>query len=428
MDGEVSMNYYYLFSIILTELIMIAMLVHVAKYNGFTKNQKLWYIYTFSAIILCSMSEFVVHCGYYNKSFKILLYILTIAQFSTSPLLGILFSGALGVKNNKKYILIFYGVSILIEAILAPFGLVFYFDDAGYHRGSAFLIYEILFILSLVYLLVSMVLVGRKFKKRDLFTIVMILLIVIAGIIPMAVYRINISYTAIAISACLSYIYYNDLVQQDIQTELIANQERISGMQEHMISGLANMIENRDLETGGHIFRTSLIVKKLSTYVKEEKIYDIDDNFISLMQTLSPLHDIGKILVSDSILRKPGKLTNEEFELMKLHAAKGGEVVQSVLNGVAEKDYLKFASDIATYHHEWWNGTGYPKKLKGEEIPLSARIMAIADVYDALISERCYKKAIKPEEAFKIIKEESGTHFDPKLVDVFLEHCDEFVI
>ena len=138
------------------------------------------------------------------------------------------------------------------------------------------------------------------------------------------------------------------------------------------------------------------------------------------------MHDIGKIVVSDRILRKPGKLTEQEFEQMKKHAEVGGEVVREVLSGITDEEYLSFASDIATYHHERWDGTGYPKGLKGEDIPLSARIMAIADVFDALVSERCYKEAMSPEEAFKVIKEESGSHFDPNLAEVFLNHREEF--
>ena len=127
------------------------------------------------------------------------------------------------------------------------------------------------------------------------------------------------------------------------------------------------------------------------------------------------------------ILTEPGKLTIEEYEEMKKHAKLGGSVVREVLNGITDEEYLSVASDIATYHHEWWDGTGYSNGLTGEEIPLSARIMAIADVFDALISERCYKKPIPHLDAIEIIKEESGSHFDPKLVEVFLRHKEEFL-
>ena len=120
-------------------------------------------------------------------------------------------------------------------------------------------------------------------------------------------------------------------------------------------------------------------------------------------------------------------VTFEEFEQMKKHASSGGKIVRQILSGITDEEYIEFAADIATYHHEKWNGTGYPEHLSKENIPLSARIMAIADVFDALISERCYKKAMPPEKAFGIIKEESGSHFDPKLVDVFLAHKEDFL-
>ena len=273
-----------------------------------------------------------------------------------------------------------------------------------------------------------MVIVGRKFHHRDIWTIGMILVVLVAGIIPMTIFKINVTYVAIGVSACLCYIYYNDLVQQDIQAEFAANQRKISAMQEHIISGLANLIENRDTETGEHITRTSAYVRLLSESCVKDGVYTdkINDHFISLLATLAPMHDIGKIVVSDRILRKPARLDEEEYNQMKKHAAVGGTMVREVLNGITDEEYLSFASDIATYHHERWDGSGYPSGLKEEEIPLSARIMAIADVFDALTSKRCYKEAISAEEAFKIIEEESGTHFDPQLVEVFLKHKDEF--
>ena len=281
---------------------------------------------------------------------------------------------------------------------------------------------------AIIYLVISMIIVGRKFHHRDFVTIIMIIVVLIAGIIPMAIFKLNITYIAIAIGASLCYIYYNDLIQQDTKQELLENQQRISDMQSHMISGLANLIENRDIDTGGHISRTSRYVKTLAEDARKDGVYAdvIDDRFINLMYTLAPMHDIGKIIIPDRILKKPGRLTAEEFEQMKQHAAVGGSVVREVFSGITDEEYLSFASDIATYHHERWDGTGYPSGLKGEEIPLSARIMAIADVFDALVSERCYKTAMSAEEAYEIIREGAGTHFDPQLSAVFINHKTEF--
>ena len=419
---------FYISITIITEVLMLTMIFHVMNYTGFVKGQKIWYIFTFGSIMLCSGAECLVHCGYYDPRFKIILTIITVLQFSLAPLLGILFIGALGLKNQRKIGAVYLIISFLVETICAPFKAIFYFNDEGYFRGKFFFIYSIFFFVSLVYLVVCMFIVGRRFKKRDFSTVLMILAILISGIGPMAINQINVAYLAIAVSACLCYIYYNDLVQQDIKKELIDNQVKMSSMQTHMISGLSNVIENRDTDTGEHTYRTSMLVRMLSEYCRMDGVYtdEIDNHFIDLIYTLAPMHDVGKILVSDTILKKPGKLTPEEYEEMKKHASAGGDVVKDVLSGITNEEYVKFASDIATYHHEWWDGSGYPCGLKGEEIPLCARIMAIADVYDALVSVRCYKKAIPPEEAFKIIARESRKHFDPKLVKVFLRHREAF--
>ena len=413
---------------LLAELLMLAMVIHVLNHSGFTRRQKGWYLLTFVSIMLCAAAEFAVHCGYYDESLAMPLTVVTVFQFSIAPTMGVLFVGSLGVAHQEKVLIISYVVNSLVEIAAAPFGLIFYFDQSGYARGDFFIVYEILFGLGLVYLIANMVLVGKRFRHRDALTVCMVIVVLAAGIMPMTFFKLNTAYIAIAIAATLCYTYYNDLVQQDIKEELVLNRERMSSMQEHMISGMANLIENRDLDTGEHISRTSAYVKTLAEDARKDGVYDeeIDERFVSLMHTLAPMHDIGKVVVPDDILKKPGKLTDEEFEVMKRHAAVGGTVIREVLSGVTDEEYLSFASDIATYHHEWWDGTGYPEGLKGEDIPLSARIMAIADVFDALISERCYKKPMPREKAFQIIREEAGSHFDPKLASVFLKHKDEF--
>ncbi|MCR5136558.1 MAG: HD domain-containing protein [Oscillospiraceae bacterium] len=415
---------------ILTELIMLAMMIHVCTHSAFTKSQKKWFLLTFAAVMCCAAAEYAVHCGFYDPKYAIPLTVITVLQFSTSPLLGIFFSEALGRNRNRNAaVVIFYCINLLAECVAAPFGWIFSFGAEGYTRGPLFLIYEAFYFVSLLYLLISMVHVGRNFRHRDQGTIVMILIILVAGIVPMTLFKIQITYLAIAISAGLSYIYYNDLIQQDIQTKLISDQETISQMQERIISGLANLIENRDLETGEHVTRTSEFVRMLSEFARADGVYPerLNDHAISLIYRAAPLHDVGKIVVSDDILKKPGRLTEEEFGQMKRHAAEGGRIVREVLGSVADSDYLSIAEEIASCHHERWDGKGYPAGLAGEEVPLSARIMAIADVFDALVSERCYKKAMPAEKAFEIIREEAGTHFDPLLVRVFLDHSAAFI-
>ncbi len=419
----------YICSIILTDLLMIAMTMHVLNYSGFNKTQKAWFTLTFISVMICSGGELAAHCGYYDPAFAPLLTSITVIQFSVAPMLAVLFSGALGLHRQARKASWFTIVSFIIQISCAPFGYIFFFDQNGYSRGQYFIIYEILYIISMLYLAISLIIVGNKFNHRDTITIVMVIIVLLGGIIPMTIYKVNVTYIAIGISACLCYIYYNDLIQQDTKEALVSNQKKVSNMQAHIISGLSNLIENRDSETGEHVARTGKYVKIIAENAAKDGVYSdiIDEHFIDLLYSAAPLHDVGKIVVSDKILKKPGKLTPEEFEQMKKHASSGGKIVRQILSGITDEEYIEFAADIATYHHEKWNGTGYPEHLSKENIPLSARIMAIADVFDALISERCYKKAMPPEKAFGIIKEESGSHFDPKLVDVFLAHKEDFL-
>ena len=420
---------FYVCATILTELLMVAMVLHVTTYNGFNREQKIWFLLTFISIMICAGAEFTVHCGYYNPDHSLLLTVITVFQFSLAPILAVFFSGALGLYREAKMAILLLPISFFVEIVCAPGGLIFFFDAEGYHRGHLFLIYELFYSVSILYLIISLFKVGMNFYHRDFITIIMIIVILAAGVVPMTFFKINITYSAIGLIASLCYIYYNDLVQQDTKDELVLQQQKVTDIQEHTISGLANLIESRDMETGEHVARTSEYVKTLAELARDDGVYEdiIDDHFIALIYTLAPLHDVGKIVVSDAILKKPGRLTAEEYEEMKQHASSGGRVVRQILSGVTDEEYIKIAADIATYHHEKWNGEGYPEGRKGEDIPLSARIMAIADVFDALISERCYKKPMPVEQAFQIIRTDAGSHFDPKLAGVFLNHKEEFV-
>ena len=194
-------------------------------------------------------------------------------------------------------------------------------------------------------------------------------------------------------------------------------------MNMHVIQNIASLIEERDESTGKHTERTTAYVEEICReLVREGKFTDelTEDNIEIITQTAA-LHDIGKIRISDTILNKPGKLTAEEFEIMKKHAVAGGKIIQNVFADVEDKRYQETAYDIATYHHEKWNGTGYPEGKKGDEIPLPARIVAVSDVYDALVSERVYKPAYSEEAALKIIEEDTGSHFDPDVANAFIK-------
>ena len=192
---------------------------------------------------------------------------------------------------------------------------------------------------------------------------------------------------------------------------------------------MASLAETRDNETGNHIRRTQNYVRALAKKLQAHPKFAaaLTDATIEMLYKSAPLHDIGKVGIPDAILLKPGKLTPEEFEIMKTHTTLGRDAIVAAENLIdAPSSFLQLAREIAHYHQEKWDGSGYPEKLAGEAIPLSARLMAVADVYDALISRRVYKPPFPREKAVGIIREGRGTHFDPDMVDAFLAIEEEF--
>ncbi len=211
------------------------------------------------------------------------------------------------------------------------------------------------------------------------------------------------------------YIRLLDRYNTDLQKEVAAKTERLVVMHDRLILGMAAMVESRDNSTGGHIRRTSEGVRILIEAIRREGGLRLSDEFCRDIIKAAPMHDLGKIAVDDAVLRKPGRFTDEEFEKMKTHAAEGARIVHEILRDTDDEDFRKIAENVAHYHHERWDGSGYPDGLWGEEIPLEARIMAIADVYDALVSKRVYKEEFSFEKADKIITEGMGTQFDAGL-------------
>ncbi len=207
----------------------------------------------------------------------------------------------------------------------------------------------------------------------------------------------------------------------ELENRVAEQTAHITDMQAKVLVGMANMVENRDNNTGGHIKRTSDVIEILLDTIQKEKILSLDVQFCKDIIKAAPMHDLGKIGIDDKILRKPGRLTDEEFAIMQTHAEKSALLVESILQGVEEDHFVKVAVNVARYHHEKWSGAGYPDHLKGEEIPLEARIMAIADVYDALVSKRCYKEPMSFEKAYEVMMESMGSHFDPGLEQVFVK-------
>lgn len=219
-----------------------------------------------------------------------------------------------------------------------------------------------------------------------------------------------------------NYVQFEASIMQHKKDLEIENEQFIK-MQQEVIESIAGIIESRDGSTGEHTARTTEYVKMIAMELKESnKFSDIlTDKYIQHISSAASLHDIGKIATPDTILNKKGRLTDEEYTIIKKHSYEGGQIILKTLNKIEDKDYTDIAYNIATYHHERWDGKGYPHSLKGEEIPLCARIAAVADVYDALVSERCYKEKFDEETAINILKSERGMQFDADIVDAFLE-------
>lgn len=244
-----------------------------------------------------------------------------------------------------------------------------------------------------------------------------------------------------------SHLEIEDLIR-DRTEKLLERTEKLQKLQNSMVSVLAKMIDNRDKLTGKHIERTTKYIRILLDAMLERGIYsdeikqwnyetaaksvrmhdigeivvmDETDHIMDAAISSSRLHDIGKIVITDVILNKPGKLTQEEFDLIKTHTIEGEKIIDTIMAESGYEAFLQHAKLYAGSHHERWDGTGYPRGLKGEGIPLQGRVLAIADVYDALLSNRSYKSAFSHEKAVEIIKESKGSHFDPKIVDVFLD-------
>ena len=225
-------------------------------------------------------------------------------------------------------------------------------------------------------------------------------------------------YHAIAKTSDDSMRYVADVQEKTAQ---------ISQMQKALIMVLADIVESRDRNTGAHVRKTAAYTEIILNELRKDSKYAemLTDDYISDVVNSAPLHDVGKIQVPDAILNKPGRLNDDEFAIMKSHTTAGRDILSQAIALVPNSGYLTEARNLAAFHHEKWDGSGYPTGIKGEEIPLSARVMAVADVFDALVSKRSYKKPFSFDDAMRIIKDGSGMHFDPAIVDAFVRAEDE---
>jgi response regulator RpfG family c-di-GMP phosphodiesterase len=232
--------------------------------------------------------------------------------------------------------------------------------------------------------------------------------------------------TQIKIKAAADFLRdQNEFLEQEVQRRT----REVTAIQDVTIHAMASLAETRDNETGNHIRRTQHYIKLLAELLRDHPRFRhfLDEDTIKLLFKSAPLHDIGKIGIPDRILLKPGRFTPEEFEIMKTHTTLGRDAIQHAEDQLGvEVDFLNLAKEIAYSHQEKWDGSGYPQGLTANDIPISARLMAIADVYDALISRRVYKPGMPHAQAVEIIREGRGSHFDPDICDAFLSHSTRF--
>lgn len=325
-----------------------------------------------------------------------------------------------GLPKQKAYrylLFVPFLVNVIIVVVNMPSLEYRHGDITNYSMGvSAYTC----FIMAGAYILLSLTIFLRrwryieKHKRMSIFTY----LLVLAGITVFQMIYPQALISSLAVATIIVGMYIN---QENPSVEELSNYHK------EMMMGFAVLVENKDGSTGGHIKRTTAYVKLIVEELRRRGYYKdiLTKDYIKNICLAAPMHDIGKIAVPDSILQKPGKLTEDEFAKIKEHATKGGDIIKETFGHFGNEQYAQVAYEVARYHHEKWNGKGYPEGLERKEIPLCARIMAIADVFDAVSEKRCYREAIPLEKCFKIIEEGSGQDFDPLLVEVFLDIRDE---
>ncbi|MCR5189709.1 MAG: HD domain-containing protein [Treponema sp.] len=348
-------------------------------------------------------------------------------------------------ENYSKYYkltLIIISVVYYVLLLITPLtGFLYTIDENNiYSRGQYFSLSLFLEVFMYVMLMVFLIRNKKIVIKDNLLPVIIFMLFPqLMQIVQLLFYGISLINTGYTMAFLIIFIHSNQHLEQTLDdtefeldvkeselvekvSEIEKSKLKVINMQNHTIESLSNLVENRDEDTGEHVRRTRAYVELLAVQLMKNGHFSeiLTPRYVRFLKRAAPMHDIGKIVVPDYILKKPGRLTEEEFEMMKRHAAEGGRIVHEILDGYEDPEYVRITADIATHHHEKWDGSGYPDKLSGEAIPLCARIMALADVFDALVSPRVYKAPMSYEEAFQIIEESKGLHFDPVIAEEFL--------
>lgn len=320
----------------------------------------------------------------------------------------------LGIRSKKRILNLCIPGLISLVLVIAGIGGLDYIEGATTWYSMGFSVYVCYATVVIYYGIILLFVVSRRHflpKEKILGTLTFI---AIAGIILV----VQIIFPEVLLTSLFPMILllgiYINFEDPSIRKITIHTDE--------MIDGFSTLVESRDNNTGGHIKRTKAYVSLMLDKMKDDRYYRrlLNRDYMNNVRNAAPLHDIGKIATPDSILQKPGKLTDEEYSIMKQHAVEGGNIIMQTFFDLDNTEFRQIAYEVARYHHEKYNGKGYPEGLSGENIPLHARIMAIADVFDAVSQKRCYRDAMPVDECFNIIKKGSGTDFDPRLTELFL--------
>ena len=321
----------------------------------------------------------------------------------------------LSKQNRKKnWLLLVPGVVSLV-LIVAGIGQLKYLHGQTTNYSMGFSVYVCFGTLFFYYGIILYLLIARhRFLPKEKKLGTASIIIIVGTILMLQIIYPEALLTSICATILLVGIYV------DFENPSI---RRLTVYNDSMVEGFATMVENRDDNTGGHIRRTRAYVNLMLHKMRHDKRYEdiVNKDYLVNVSNAAPLHDVGKIATPDRILQKPGKLTDEEYAVMKEHAARGGEIILNTFKDIDNPEFQKIAYEVARFHHEKYNGKGYPDGLSGEQIPLHARVMAIADVFDAVSQKRCYREAMPIDQCFDIIAKGSGIDFDPYLTQMFLD-------
>ena len=418
-------------------------LVLIVMYVCFTKPKNMKVRFINYPIALCSLVILIQVPSLVLLALNFILKLKTMSFFEKGS------SSILFLYAFLDAIFTFSSFYLVLNSIHTKFVLPKYFPDGNINNEKGLFKISLSFLFKIVYISVLVlpmfVLIvtylisidSATFHENTIFHLFFVFFIIFGLVIC----RHFISYFAVPLErlkegtqriADGDYSHGISVVSADIFGELAdsfnnmtntldVKSKRLVSVQNSVVTGMATMVESRDNSTGGHIKRTSQAVRVFAEALKKSPGYaQLPEEFFNNVVKAAPMHDLGKIAVLDAILRKPGRFTAEEYDMMKAHAAEGARIVENVLHEVDDLKFKEIAINVAHYHHEKWDGSGYPEKISGETIPLEARIMALADVFDALVSKRCYKESFSFDKAFQIIEESLGSHFDPELGKVFL--------